>query len=151
MTDPQQQRVLRPASERAQPCSELESPSVAGGVRFTLRAEGLMLLAVAVTLYVRGGYSGPLFAALFLVPDLSFLGYLAGPRAGALAYNTAHSSIGPFGLAIMATVALPAAGPYALIWMAHIGVDRTLGYGLKYTAGFGYTHLGRVGSAARRG
>jgi hypothetical protein len=29
----------------------------------------------------------------------------------------------------------------------HIGVDRALGYGLKYGAGFGLTHLGRIGGA----
>ena len=28
-----------------------------------------------------------------------------------------------------------------------IGIDRALGYGLKYTAGFGLTHLGRIGKA----
>ncbi|MGH9560491.1 MAG: DUF4260 family protein [Terracidiphilus sp.] len=35
--------------------------------------------------------------------------------------------------------------PVALIWANHIGVDRMLGYGLKYGDGFGYTHLGRIG------
>ena len=33
----------------------------------------------------------------------------------------------------------------AMIWLAHIGIDRALGYGLKYSAGFGFTHLGRIG------
>ena len=33
----------------------------------------------------------------------------------------------------------------SMIWLAHIGFDRTLGYGLKYSAGFGFTHLGRIG------
>ncbi len=33
----------------------------------------------------------------------------------------------------------------ALIWINHIGVDRLLGYGLKYSEGFGVTHLGRLG------
>jgi hypothetical protein len=32
-------------------------------------------------------------------------------------------------------------GP-ALVWAAHIGFDRLLGYGLKYPAAFGVTHLG---------
>ena len=32
----------------------------------------------------------------------------------------------------------------ALIWLAHIGVDRLLGYGLKYPTGFKDTHLQRV-------
>ena len=35
----------------------------------------------------------------------------------------------------------------AMIWLAHIGIDRALGYGLKYSAGFGFTHLGRIGGA----
>ena len=38
----------------------------------------------------------------------------------------------------------------ALIWLAHIGIDRALGYGLKYGAGFGFTHLGRIGKYAGR-
>jgi hypothetical protein len=29
--------------------------------------------------------------------------------------------------------------------LAHIGLDRALGYGLKYNAGFVFTHLGRIG------
>jgi len=32
---------------------------------------------------------------------------------------------------------------------AHIGFDRALGYGLKYSKGFGYTHLGRIGNAKK--
>jgi hypothetical protein len=32
----------------------------------------------------------------------------------------------------------------ALIWSAHIGIDRLLGYGLKYPTAFKETHLGRV-------
>jgi hypothetical protein len=36
----------------------------------------------------------------------------------------------------------------AMIWLAHIGFDRALGYGLKYAAGFTFTHLGRIGRKA---
>ena len=39
----------------------------------------------------------------------------------------------------------PVAFGLAAIWVAHIGFDRVLGYGLKFEAGFGETHLGRVG------
>jgi hypothetical protein len=35
----------------------------------------------------------------------------------------------------------------ALIWAVHIGIDRALGFGLKYRVGFGFTHLGRTGGA----
>jgi hypothetical protein len=37
----------------------------------------------------------------------------------------------------------------ALIWLAHIGLDRALGYGLKYAAGFRFTHLGEIGRGAK--
>ena len=42
----------------------------------------------------------------------------------------------------------PVVLPFALIWINHIGVDRLLGYGLKYSDGFGFTHLGRIGKRA---
>jgi hypothetical protein len=32
----------------------------------------------------------------------------------------------------------------ALIWLTHIGVDRFIGYGLKYPTDFKDTHLQRV-------
>jgi hypothetical protein len=35
-----------------------------------------------------------------------------------------------------------------LIRLVHVGFDRLLGLGLKYSLGFGYTHLGRVGKEA---
>ena len=38
--------------------------------------------------------------------------------------------------------ALTAAG---LILTAHIGLDRALGYGLKYSTAFGHSHIGRIG------
>jgi hypothetical protein len=77
---------------------------------------------------------------------VSFLGYLAGSRVGAIAYNAAHSYIGALacfgsGLVLVAPE-LEVAG---LIWCAHIGFDRAMGYGLKYAAGFAFTHLGRIG------
>ena len=63
------------------------------------RLEGLALLVLAALAYSRFGQGWALFAVLFLAPDLSFAGYLAGPRAGAWAYNLAHSLIGPLALA----------------------------------------------------
>ena len=46
---------------------------------------------LAVLLYWKVGLSWWLFLALFLVPDLSFLGYLGGPRAGPVFYNAAQA------------------------------------------------------------
>jgi hypothetical protein len=87
---------------------------------------------------------------LILAPDLSMLFYLVGPRIGAVAYNAAHSYLGPVMLLAAAVAfAAPAAIAIALIWIAHLGIDRALGFGLKYGAGFGFTHLGRVGPQAQ--
>ena len=108
------------------------------------------MLILAVILYAKIGKSWWLFAILFLAPDLSLIGYLADAQIGSIIYNVAHTLIGPF---ILATVGLFAFtdifSAVALIWIAHIGFDRTLGYGLKYAAGFSFTHLGRIGASSR--
>ncbi|MGD9540406.1 DUF4260 domain-containing protein [Methylocystis sp.] len=122
---------------------------VSGRPNMLLRFEGAALLAAASFAYWRLGASWGQFALLFLVPDISMLGYLAGPRVGAIAYNAAHTTIGP--------VSLGALGLFfnnalllqlALIHLAHIGFDRALGYGLKFGTAFRDTHLGRIGGGA---
>lgn len=122
----------------------MTSGAVSGSVRAWLRLEGLIVLLVAISLYARGDHSWILFAALFFVPDVSFAGYLAGPRVGAVIYNMAHSYVGPLVLAA-AFLADGRTPELALIWTAHIGFDRALGFGLKYPTAFGDTHLGRIG------
>jgi hypothetical protein len=108
--------------------------------------EALAVAALSAVLYARTGASWWLFAALWLVPDLSMTGYWAGPRWGAHCYNAVHSYLLPVALAISAlALHRPAWMPFALIWFNHIGVDRLLGYGLKYPSGFGFTHLSRLG------
>lgn len=87
-----------------------------------------------------------LFAVLILTPDLSMLGYLAGPRVGAVAYNVFHSLIGPLALFALGLAAgLLWAAPVATIWLAHIAADRMLGYGLKLASDFSQTHMGPIG------
>ncbi len=84
-----------------------------------------------------------LFACLFLVPDLSLLTYTRGPgRAASIVYNLAHNYVLPAVLGMLAFAshkALP--GEVCLIWIAHIGLDRMLGYGLKYPPSFQFTHI----------
>src|SRR6266702_5429886 len=115
-------------------------------VRYILRMEGLAVAAVSAVLYARTGASWWLFAALWLAPDLSMLGYLGRPCRAARIYNAFHSYVLPITLALSALL-LNGKGllPIALIWINHIGVDRMLGYGLKYSTGFGWTHLGKLG------
>ena len=123
--------------------------AVTGGLRTMLRLEGLALFTGMTLLYAVWGGSWWIYAILFLVPDLSFAGYLAGPRAGAILYNAAHSYMAPMTLMITGfAMEAPLVLSIAMIWLAHIGIDRALGYGMKYVTGFGFTHLGRIGRAA---
>jgi hypothetical protein len=128
--------------------AENEAPAVVGLPRLLLRLEGAALFALALFLYPKVDDSWIMFLSLVLAPDLSMAGYLAGPRVGALVYNAAHVTLGPIALAI-AGFLYPAVLliALALIWLAQIGIDRALGYGLKYDAGFRFTHLGRIGRA----
>jgi Domain of unknown function (DUF4260) len=97
-------------------------------------------------LYAVWGGSWWIYAILFLAPDLSFAAYLSGPRTGAIVYNAAHSYMAPMVLMVTGFgLEAPLVLSVAMIWLAHIGIDRALGYGLKYAAGFSYTHLGRIG------
>ena len=107
------------------------------------------MFGAATVVYAHLGLGWWWYVGLFLAPDLSMLGYLGGMRAGALAYNLAHTTVG--GLLLLAVAAAtwphPALARAGLIWCAHIGLDRVLGYGLKSPVNFGETHLGRVGKA----
>jgi hypothetical protein len=110
-----------------------------------LRVEGLVLFAAALALYLREDYSILLLVVLFLAPDLSFLGLAGGERIGAVAYDTAHTYVGPILLASVSLITEWTAGvELGLIWLAHIGIDRALGYGLRYPEAFRDTHLQRV-------
>jgi hypothetical protein len=119
-------------------------------LRTLLRAEGLAALLLSVLLYSRAGTGWLLFALLLLLPDLSMVGYLRNERLGARLYNLFHSYSLPLALAgagvLMERRLLVA---LALIWTAHIGLDRMLGYGLKSSAGFRFTHLGPIGRGAQ--
>jgi hypothetical protein len=118
------------------------SPTVASPVLQWLRLEGFTVAALAALLYAHSGASWWLFLILWLIPDLSMLGYLAGPRYGSYCYNAVHTYTGPTALAAIALLLHhPALLPYAYIWFNHIGLDRLLGYGLKYPDGFAQTHL----------
>ena len=132
--------------------SEATAGETTGGVRTLLRIEGVTLFVGMTLHYGVWGGSWWIYAALFFVPDLSFLAYLAGPRAGAAFYNATHTYMLPLILSFVGFgMALPLTLSISMIWMAHIGIDRALGFGLKYDAGFGFTHLGRIGKAARAG
>lgn len=124
--------------------------AVEGAPRVILRLEGaFLLLAMALAFHwlttLPGGPSWVLFGVLLLAPDISMLGYLAGPRLGAVVYNAAHTTLVPILLGLAGSISgVQILTALAVIWGAHIGLDRALGYGLKYPGAFRNTHLGRL-------
>jgi Domain of unknown function (DUF4260) len=112
-----------------------------------LRIEEAALLAITIFTYQHLHYSWPLFAILFLSPDLFMLGYLANPRLGAALYNLFHTLSLPFALLLAGYLLHWHLAPaLSLIWIAHIAMDRLLGYGLKYPTFFKDTHFQHIPS-----
>lgn len=117
-------------------------------MRNLLKLEEAALFTMAVFAYAGMDLPWWWFFALLLAPDLSALGYLAGPRVGAFTYNLAHHR----GLAVLLfmlsvpldSIPLRLAG---IILFAHSSLDRVFGYGLKYPDSFTHTHLGLIGKA----
>ncbi len=115
-------------------------------IRPWLRAEGAATLAAGLVGFLFLGLPWWAFLLLLIVPDVSMVGYLRGPRLGAILYNLAHDLatgvvVAGAGLAI-GSVPVAAAGA---ILVAHSGMDRMMGYGLKFPSSFKDTHLGRIG------
>lgn len=110
-----------------------------------LHLEGAVVAIGSIWLYAISGGNWWLFALLLLAPDLSWLGYLAGTGIGAFIYNFFHNYVLPL-LLLGAGYLLKDAllSQLALIWIAHIGVDRLMGFGLKYATAFKDTHFQRV-------
>ena len=111
-----------------------------------LRIEAAVVLLASVLLYRHLHFSWILFAVLFLVPDLSMLGFLLNPRAGSALYNAGHVLFFPIPLFLIAYMEhWPLLMAVAIIWTSHIALDRLLGYGLKYPTHFKDTHLQHLG------
>ena len=110
-----------------------------------LRLEGTAVLFTALIFYAQNGFSWWLFTLLLLAPDLSALGYLYSKAVGSLCYNVAHTYILPLALGLLSmTQNFELGWQLAIIWLAHIGMDRLVGYGLKYPDGFKITHFNKV-------
>ena len=118
-------------------------------IPLVLRAEWVALSVGGAALYLWMNGDPLWLVPLFFAADLSMLGYLGGPRLGAILYNAVHNlvlALAALGIGWLAGIAPLALAGAALV--AHVGLDRALGYGLKHLTGFGDTHLGRIG---RRG
>jgi hypothetical protein len=117
-----------------------------GGIALLLRAEWVALFLAGIYRYLEMHGNPYWLLPALLAPDVSMVGYLAGPRVGAITYNLAHNLIVPIvllGLAwLLSSAALGLAGA---VLFAHVAADRALGYGLKLPTEFRDTHLGRIG------
>jgi len=110
-----------------------------------LHIEGFAVLSISLYFYGISQFSWVLFFVLLLAPDLSMLGYLLNNKVGALVYNLFHTySISIFVVLCGLLFSLPMVLAIGIIWTAHIGMDRLVGYGLKYPTEFKDTHLNRV-------
>jgi len=122
-----------------------------GSTRRWLRLEGVAAFVAGLVVFGVSGGPWILVVPLLLLPDLSMVGYLRGPRLGAVTYNLVHNwavGLAVLGIGLItATTWVVIAGA---ILIAHTGMDRTLGYGLKLPTAFEDTHLGRIGRGSRR-
>lgn len=110
-----------------------------------LRLEGIVILSASVALYAYADYGWLMFAILFFAPDLALIPYAFNRGVGIAVYNVMHTLTLPLLLGIVALLlGWPVGVQLALIWLAHIGMDRAVGYGLKYSDQRNDTHLSRV-------
>ena len=115
-------------------------------MKYLIRLEELFLFGLALFLFSKLDYGWGTYALLFMTPDLSMLGYLAGPRLGAWTYDLIHHkglSVGVYVLGYL--LAIPWLMLAGTILLGHSSLDRVFGYGLKYADAFQNTHLGWVG------
>lgn len=114
------------------------------------RIGGAATYLAGTVIWFSSGFGWLPYVLLLFAFDLCMLGYLAGPRTGAVAYNLGHGALLP-SLVVVAYVLTGADWllPLACLWFAHIGIDYALGYGLKTAESFQATHLGEIGRKPR--
>src|SRR5699024_12098166 len=110
-----------------------------------LYIEGFSILVLSLYWYGYHQFSWVLFFVFLLAPDLSALGYLINNRVGAIIYNVFHTYSIPIGVIVLGeALSNSVVLATGLIWLAHIGMDRMVGYGLKYPTAFKDKHLNQI-------
>lgn len=113
-----------------------------------IQLEEAAQFALSVVVFAQLPFGWWVYPALLLLPDLSMIGYAVNARIGAIAYNLFHHKALAIALGLLGFFL---ASPYLLltgaILFGHSAMDRMMGYGLKYTKGFAFTHLGPIGPA----
>lgn len=113
--------------------------------KIILHIEGFFVFALSVYFYMTLEFSWVLFFLLLLAPDIAMLGYLINSKIGAIIYNLFHTYTISLIIVFLGIIfSLPTILAIGLIWTAHIGMDRMVGYGLKYPTSFKENHLHKV-------
>ena len=115
-----------------------------------IQAEAIVPFLISVLLINRlpMHFTWWIWIPIFLAPDLSMLGYLINNKIGAYTYNLFHHQL--VAIVIAATgmlLQLPYVELAGLVLLGHSSLDRVMGYGLKFTTGFKFTHLGTTAKA----
>ena len=115
------------------------------GPRIWLAVEGLAMFFAGLVLYAQSGGNWILLVPLLLLPDVSMIGYVRGVGLGSFTYNLVHNwAVGFAVLAAGMWIGLAWLALLGAVLIAHVGMDRAVGYGLKYPTHFKDTHLQRV-------
>lgn len=133
--------------------------------QYVVKLEYLFAAVLVAVFFVSvGHFDWWWLIVLFLLFDISMIGYLVNPHVGAITYNIVHSLIGPVCLTMIYIITAGHTAADAdrfyqadsfllfiiLVWLFHIFVDRALGFGLKHQEGFHHTHLGKIGKARKK-
>jgi hypothetical protein len=144
--------LTTPSAGRPEVVGVFSDGTVTRWPRRWLRLEGATLLVGSLLAYSTTHEAWWLVPLTLLVPDVLAVGYLGGSRFGARLYNLAHVTV-----LLAALIGLgwwraqPLLLALGLVWLAHIGLDRLLGYGLKYEDASHHTHLGWTGRGLQHG
>ncbi len=110
-----------------------------------LRFESVALAVLMIVLTYKSTYSLWWILIGFPFIDICMVGYLFGPKSGALAYNLIHNATIP--TLLISIGVLTSNGILSVIgyvWVFHSAFDRILGYGLKHKHSFNETHMGKI-------
>jgi len=114
-------------------------------VKKILHLEGLAFFLIALFFYYQLEGNWLLFIALLFTPDISMIGYLKDKKLGAILYNIVHNYVLSIAIILIGILFKNTfIVQLGIILLAHVGLDRLLGFGLKYPSNFKDTHLQKI-------
>ncbi|SFO52347.1 protein of unknown function [Chitinophaga sp. YR627] len=117
-------------------------------MKYLLQAEAIVpfILSVVLLNLLPVHFAWWAWILLFLAPDMGMIGYVINNKVGAFVYNLFHHqlvAVTVWGIGLL--LQQPYVEMAGLILLGHSSLDRLLGYGLKRSEGFKFTHLGVMG------